>query len=217
MIKRIVILSALATISLNAMEKVVEPAEILEITKENLLLLQESPFLTVVDCYDEDCPPCRQMAPIFVSIAQELKQDYLFAKLKFSDFPDIANKFDIQAIPTFIVIRSGKALGKLTGAMTKEKLQERLLEIIEGTKDFSQLTQDQKNERLADAVKFGDLKETEQLMSAGAELNQKFDKTKLPLIYLALTSIHRSGLDLFKKLLEAGAPLEYEFEGSKKR
>ncbi len=189
------------------------PSPIIEITKERALML-EFPGIMVVDCFGDQCPPCKMMAPIFEEVAQEFSKDYAFAKIDTEKEQELAQKLEIDSIPTFAVIKMGKVIGKLVGFMPKEKFIEKLKEILEGPTDLSQFTKDQLNERLMDAVKFGDGKEIKKYIDAGAEPRTiKYDKNTPPIMFYTLMNISKSGdeksLEVLKMLLDAGVQLEY--------
>jgi thioredoxin len=71
--------------------------------------------LTVVDFTATWCGPCRYMAPTF----DELKKSYpeiAFLKIDIDECEDLAIKYDITAVPTFLVFQSGKVVEAYTGA-----------------------------------------------------------------------------------------------------
>lgn len=69
----------------------------------------------VVDFYTPTCGPCRQMAPLFEEMARDNK-DIRFVKVDASESYDLAAKFAIQSVPTFIVFERGHKIAQTTGA-----------------------------------------------------------------------------------------------------
>ena len=57
------------------------------------------------------------MAPAFEQVAAELKTRVRFAKLDTEQAQGIAARFGIRSIPTMILFRGGRELGRSTGAM----------------------------------------------------------------------------------------------------
>lgn len=78
----------------------------------------------LVDFWASWCGPCRSMAPIVEEIA--LEGAVRVGKVNVDDAPDIASRFSVMSIPTFILFAGGKEQKRLVGAMPKEKLLEML-------------------------------------------------------------------------------------------
>jgi thioredoxin 1 len=69
----------------------------------------------------EWCNPCKRVRPI----AEELDRDGIikFQYVDADDNFDLCRKFEIKAIPTFILIEDGKEVRRINGAKTKEQLE----------------------------------------------------------------------------------------------
>ena len=68
------------------------------------------------------CAPCQRTKPV----ADELKRDGLvdFLYIDADDNGDLCRKFEIKAVPTFILMEDGKEIRRINGAKTKGELEE---------------------------------------------------------------------------------------------
>jgi len=55
------------------------------------------------------------MAPVFGRLAKHYRRRIEFIAVNAYDRPDLAKRFGVQAVPTFILVRKGKALRRLYG------------------------------------------------------------------------------------------------------
>jgi thioredoxin 1 len=64
----------------------------------------------VVDFYADWCPPCRAIAPVFSKLADEhaVHGKLAFVKVNVDHVKDVAKKYGITAMPTFLVFEDGK-------------------------------------------------------------------------------------------------------------
>lgn len=82
----------------------------------------EKPIL--VDFWAAWCAPCRAIAPILEEIEKEDGEKIRIGKLNVDEYPDIASRFKIFSIPTLVIFKSGKELGRMVGAAPKSKLKQ---------------------------------------------------------------------------------------------
>lgn len=68
------------------------------------------------------CGPCKYMEPIVSKLAKDYAGKVKIYKLDIDENPDTQKAYDVSSIPTFIMFRDGKSVGKYTGAIPKEML-----------------------------------------------------------------------------------------------
>ena len=67
------------------------------------------------------CTPCKRVKPI----VEELNREQADARFQIIDVDiemELAKKFEIRSVPTFILIKDGVEINRLTGAQTRESL-----------------------------------------------------------------------------------------------
>ncbi|MHA1708247.1 MAG: thioredoxin [Candidatus Baldrarchaeia archaeon] len=84
----------------------------------------------IVDFWAEWCPPCKLMAPIFEKLAKKYEDKIIFAKVNVDENPDLARAFNIYAIPTFVILKDGREVDRIIGAIREEELEARLRRYI---------------------------------------------------------------------------------------
>ena len=95
---------------------------------EKEVLQSELPVL--VDFYADWCGPCKMMAPIVESLAESFDGKVKVGKLNIDEEMDIAQKYRVMSIPTFIVFKGGQALETSVGAMSKDDLEKKLQKVL---------------------------------------------------------------------------------------
>lgn len=75
--------------------------------------------LVLVDFYAEWCGPCKMTSPILDVLVGEVT-NVKFVKVNVDENSDLASKYNIFSIPTFLVFKDGKVISQFVGAMGKE-------------------------------------------------------------------------------------------------
>ena len=81
-----------------------------------------SQFPVVVDFWAPWCGPCRSMAPAFEQAANTLKTQAQLVKLDTEAHPQASAPYNIRSIPTMVVFKEGKELGRISGAMPASEI-----------------------------------------------------------------------------------------------
>ena len=76
------------------------------------------------------CMPCRMIAPYYDELSQsaEFGENTLFLKVDVDEVPEIAEKFHVLSMPTFLFLQHGEVVERFSGA-SAEKLHEVLHEL----------------------------------------------------------------------------------------
>lgn len=90
-------------------------------TFEDQVLNSETPVL--VDFWAAWCGPCRTVAPTLEQIASE-RDDVRIAKVDIDQHQDLAVKYGVSSIPTFILFENGAVKDRTMGALPKSAFEE---------------------------------------------------------------------------------------------
>ena len=89
---------------------------VIELTSQNFNQEIRNNNLLLVDFWAEWCGPCKSMHPIFTRMAKKYKQ-IRFARVNVDDAQDIAMKYGVQSIPTFIMFKNAEVVNRMVGAV----------------------------------------------------------------------------------------------------
>lgn len=85
------------------------------------VLQSSTPVL--VDFYADWCNPCKMMAPVVEKLAEEFEGRVKVGKCNIDENMQIAQRYRVAHIPTFIVFKEGKPCATQMGIMTAAELK----------------------------------------------------------------------------------------------
>jgi thioredoxin 1 len=98
------------------LNNILDKTPVIELTSENFNQEIMNNDLLLVDFWAEWCGPCKSMHPIFTRMAKKYKR-VRFARVNVDNAQDIAMKYGVQSIPTFIMFKNGKIANTMVGAV----------------------------------------------------------------------------------------------------
>jgi thioredoxin 2 len=80
----------------------------------------------VVDLWAPWCGPCRIVGPILEDLSREYAGRLKVVKVNVDENPVTAQRFEAFSIPTMVVLKNGRVVDRIVGAMPKGQLSIRL-------------------------------------------------------------------------------------------
>jgi thioredoxin 2 len=92
--------------------------------------VEQSPLPVLLDMWAAWCGPCRMIAPVLEQLAAELAGRVRVAKLNIDENPQTTARFDVRSVPTLLVMKDGREVDRLVGALPKQEIMRRLQAFI---------------------------------------------------------------------------------------
>ncbi len=78
----------------------------------------------LVDFWATWCGPCKLAEPVLEELSEAYKDKVLMAKVDVDKNPVQSQKYGVMSIPTTVLIKDGKELGRQVGFAGKDKFEE---------------------------------------------------------------------------------------------
>jgi thioredoxin 2 len=86
----------------------------------------DSSAAVLVDLWAPWCGPCRFVGPILEELSREFAGRLKVVKVNVDENPGLSARFEATAIPTLVVLKAGRVVDRIQGAMPKPDLTVRL-------------------------------------------------------------------------------------------
>ena len=93
--------------------------------------VERSPLPVVLDLWAPWCGPCRMVAPVVEEIAKEMAGRVRVGKLNVDENPATAARFNVQSIPTLLILKAGQEVDRIVGAQPKAEIARHLQQMLD--------------------------------------------------------------------------------------
>ena len=90
------------------------------ITNENFESYLNGDLPLVVDLWATWCGPCKAISPIISQLAEQYDGKLVVGKCDVEENDEVAFKYKVSGVPTFLFFKGGKLVDRLTGANRAE-------------------------------------------------------------------------------------------------
>ncbi|HJT84603.1 MAG TPA: thioredoxin [Nitrososphaeraceae archaeon] len=112
---------------MNELKKINKP---LHLTDSNFDLEKSKYHLLVVDFWAAWCGPCRMVSPIIEQLAEQYSGKIVFGKVNVDENPRTSQRFNIQSIPTLMILKEGQIVDIMIGALPKGQIENKIKQYI---------------------------------------------------------------------------------------
>jgi len=86
----------------------------------------QSTLPVVVDFYASWCGPCKILSPMLDELAGPFTNRVKFVKINVDEAPALAQRLEIQGVPTLVFFKGGKVVDRLVGLPSSDTLKMRM-------------------------------------------------------------------------------------------
>jgi thioredoxin 2 len=86
-------------------------------------VVEKSPLPVLLDLWAPWCGPCRMVSPALERLAHDLAGRVKLVKVDVDTAPALSQRFEVQAVPTLMILRDGEVIARQAGAAPADVLR----------------------------------------------------------------------------------------------
>lgn len=83
-------------------------------------------MIKLLDFYADWCGPCKMMDPILAELEGEWKGQVSLEKIDVDAQTDIASKYGVVGIPTYVIVKNDAEVGRIVGYKPKAEFKKQI-------------------------------------------------------------------------------------------
>lgn len=87
-------------------------------------IAEQASLPVLVDLWATWCGPCRAVSPALEQVAERLAGRIKLVKVDIDTSPGLARRFEVQAVPTLLILDRGRQVARQTGAAPANALRQ---------------------------------------------------------------------------------------------
>lgn len=89
-----------------------------------------NPLPVLVDLYADWCQPCKALEPVLEELALELQGKIEIVRVDVEQSPRLAQGFRVQSIPMLVLLKDGRPVDQVVGAVDKATLKALIAKVL---------------------------------------------------------------------------------------
>lgn len=86
--------------------------------------------IVIIDFMATWCEPCKMQEPILEKLKEKFGDKVEFKKIDVDEDNELANKYNIHAVPTLVIEKDGKIFARYTGVTNLKILEGKINEVL---------------------------------------------------------------------------------------
>lgn len=106
---------------------------VLEVTKDNFdqEVMQETEKVVLIDFWGPSCAPCMALMPHVEKLSETYSEKLKVVKINIQGSRLLAIKHQVLGLPTFIFLKNGQEIKRLTSNITAQSLEKEIQDILQ--------------------------------------------------------------------------------------